>query len=224
MRKVDDLLGNVQPDQIGPTNSTGNMPTKATSTPKTLTRGQVDSFRKAHRMLFGFGLVAFEIGSTDYKFWEGACADLSPAELEGGAEASKDFQGRWFRLTDYRMLCKASRPALPDPHSAYVEACMAPSPKKNAEYSHPIVFHAGVACGWQFLASRAEAEAYPRFSKIYAMLEKRVAAGDRLDLPVPELLEHKNEYDRNKHIDGRERFRRQMQELGLTQTTGETTA
>lgn len=200
------------------------MPAASGTTPTTtpVSRGQAASWAKAHRVLFGFGLVAFENGDTDYKLWERACTDLSPQELEAGAQAAKDFQGRWFRLTDYRMLCKASRPALPDPHSAYVEACMAPSPKKNAEYSHPIVFHAGVACGWQFLASRAEAEAYPRFSKIYAMLEKRVAAGERLDLPVPELLEHQNKYDRDKHIDGRERFRRNMQDLGLTNPTGET--
>ncbi len=45
---------------------------------------------------------------------------------------------------------------LKDVHSAYVEACQAPSPKNAFTWSHIAVYHAGVACDWFFLASNTE--------------------------------------------------------------------
>ena len=49
---------------------------------------------------------------------------------------------------------------LPSAHSAYVEACRAASPKRNAKWSHVAVYYAGREVGWNFLASSPENKAY----------------------------------------------------------------
>lgn len=76
--------------------------------------------------------------------------------------------------------------ALPEAHSAYVEACRAPSPKAAAQWSHPVVYHAGKNCDWYFLATSTEAAAFPVFRRIYGELCERVRAGE--ELPAPDHL------------------------------------
>ncbi len=75
---------------------------------------------------------------------------------------------------------------LPDAHSAYVEACRAPSPKAAAKWSHPAVYHAGLASDWYFLASNPESVAAPVFKRHYAELCEQVRAG--VSLPNPEYI------------------------------------
>ena len=74
---------------------------------------------------------------------------------------------------------------LPDAHSAYVEACRAPSPKASARWSHPAVYHAGKAADWYFLASNTEATALPVFKRIYNDICQRVRDGETLQSPEP---------------------------------------
>ena len=47
-----------------------------------------------------------------------------------------------------------STTAFPDSHSAYIEACRAPSPKAANAWSHLAVYHAGKACDWYFYKRR----------------------------------------------------------------------
>ena len=82
---------------------------------------------------------------------------------------------------------------LPAPRSAYVEACAAPSPKRDQRWSHPVVYLAGQATGWYTLANEPEAVAFPRFEYHYAQLCHRVMHGEDLSLPVPEALPEKTE-------------------------------
>ena len=80
---------------------------------------------------------------------------------------------------------KAQGQALPDAHSAYVEACQAPSPKAGARWSHPAVYHAGKASDWYFLATNTEATALPVFRRHYQEFCEQVRRG--VDLATPEL-------------------------------------
>jgi len=73
---------------------------------------------------------------------------------------------------------------LPDSHSAYLEACRAPSPKAEYHWSHPAVYHAGRDSDGFFLASTAEQQAYPVFRRNYEQLCERVRRGETL--PPPE--------------------------------------
>ena len=77
---------------------------------------------------------------------------------------------------------------LPDVHSAYIEACRAPSPKADQRWSHPAVYHAGKASDWFFLASSAERAAFPVFERNYNILCERINKGEELELPLAQAL------------------------------------
>ncbi len=74
---------------------------------------------------------------------------------------------------------------LPDSHSAYLEACRAPQPKAEFNWSHPAVYHAGRACDWFYLAGSTEYTAYPIFKRHYEEICQRVINGETLSLPAP---------------------------------------
>lgn len=73
---------------------------------------------------------------------------------------------------------------LPDPRSAYVEACRASSPKAEYHWSHPAVYHAGCAADWFFLANNTEAKAYPVFEQHYRQICDRVRQGETFTVPA----------------------------------------
>jgi hypothetical protein len=77
----------------------------------------------------------------------------------------------------------SDRAGLPDPHSAYIEACRASSPKAEFNWSHPAVYHAGRASDWYFLQASPEVVAYPVFKGHYDEICTQVRAGATLDLP-----------------------------------------
>jgi hypothetical protein len=82
---------------------------------------------------------------------------------------------------------------LPDAHSAYVEACQAPSPKSNQTWSHPAVYYAGRAADWYFLASTAQAVAFPVFSRHYQQICEQVLKGEKLPQPHVKALPQETE-------------------------------
>ncbi|MEY4590886.1 MAG: hypothetical protein RL497_2962 [Pseudomonadota bacterium] len=73
--------------------------------------------------------------------------------------------------------------AFPDPHSAYTEACRAPSPKAAFTWSHLAVYYAGKSCDWYFLHTQSEAVAYPVFKAKYLDVCAKVRAGATLVAP-----------------------------------------
>jgi hypothetical protein len=84
---------------------------------------------------------------------------------------------------------RASRsPQLPDAHSAYLEACLAPSPKAAFDWSHPAVYHAGQRCDWFFLQTQAEVVAFPVFREIYEEFCQQVRRGVDLAKPLAPAL------------------------------------
>ncbi|MEH6607267.1 MAG: replication protein P [Pseudomonadales bacterium] len=71
---------------------------------------------------------------------------------------------------------------LPTPRQAYLEACRAPSPKQQYNWSHPAVYLAGKASDWFFLASNNEKAAFPVFSARYKDYCQRVQRGETLSI------------------------------------------
>ncbi|ASP38564.1 hypothetical protein CHH28_07695 [Bacterioplanes sanyensis] len=82
---------------------------------------------------------------------------------------------------------------LPDVHAAYMEACRAPSPKKEYPWSHPAVYFAGRASDWFFLANSPESKALPVFQRNYELLLERVQNGEQLDIDLPAALPQHSE-------------------------------
>lgn len=89
--------------------------------------------------------------------------------------------------------CERAAPgaALPDAHSAYLEACRAPSPKAAFQWSHLAVYYAGKQCDWYFLQSSPEAIAYPVFKEKYKEICQQVRSGARLTSPTMPALPEK---------------------------------
>lgn len=79
---------------------------------------------------------------------------------------------------------------LPSAHAAYVEACRAPSPKKEYQWSHPAVYFAGRATDWFFIANETEQKAFPVFKRNYDLLLQRVQAGEKIEIDLPPALTH----------------------------------
>ena len=77
---------------------------------------------------------------------------------------------------------------LPSAHAAYVEACRAPSPKKEYKWSHPAVYFAGRATDWFFIANEPEEKTFPVFKRNYDLLLQRVQAGEKLEIDLPPAL------------------------------------
>jgi len=91
--------------------------------------------------------------------------------------------------------CEKQNPKfkIPDAHSAYIEACRAPSPKVNYDWSHPIVYHAGQAVDWYFLQSTPENRAYPIYKQKYEEMAARLREGENFSSPSRIQLEDKSE-------------------------------
>jgi hypothetical protein len=65
-------------------------------------------------------------------------------------------------------------------HDAYNEACCAPHPKIEQQWSHPAVYYAGKDTGWFDLANKTEKQIFPSFEKHYRNLCQRVLHGEEL--------------------------------------------
>ncbi len=81
--------------------------------------------------------------------------------------------------------------AIPDAHTAYLEACRAPSPKAIYPWSHPAIYYAGKRCDWYFLQSTAETVAYPIFKRKYEEICIEIRNGCDLPNPTTPVLEQK---------------------------------
>ena len=103
---------------------------------------------------------------------------------------------------------------LPDARSAYVEACSAPPPKVDHQWSHPAVYHAGKACSWYLLANEPESTALPIFEHHYKRLCSRVMQGQELAVEAPIPLPEKTTV-RLEGTELKQRIRKLRKELDL---------
>lgn len=126
------------------------------------------------------------------RLWLNSLAQFAPETILRGAR--KVIEESEYLPTLHRMIraCQGepSKFGLVDAHSAYVEACRAPSPKAAYPWSHAAVYHAGCASDWYFLTTNAEKTAFPIFERHYLKLCERVMNGAELPAPnVPALPE-----------------------------------
>ena len=107
--------------------------------------------------------------------------------------ARRAIEGSDYLPTLNRMLASCtealSELGLPSAATAYEEACLAPSPKAEANWSHPIVYLAGRDASWYLLANHARGEAWPVFQAHYNRWLKRALRGETLVIPERKQLE-----------------------------------
>ena len=86
------------------------------------------------------------------------------------------------RMIEACRLCLSDL-GLPSPYDAYREACLAPSPKTDAAWSHPAVYLAGRDSDWFFLANEPEAKTWNVYREHYERWVSRAARGEQLKGP-----------------------------------------
>jgi len=124
------------------------------------------------------------------KLWFESLQQFAPETLLRGAR--KVIEESEYLPTLNRMIraCQGDPESLGlvDAHTAYIEACKARSPKAAHNWSHPAVYHAGVASDWYFLATNSEKIAFPVFERHYVRICEKVMNGIELPLPNAPLL------------------------------------
>lgn len=103
---------------------------------------------------------------------------------------------------------------LPSAYQAYIEACRAPSPKKEYAWTHPIIYFAGAATDWFFLANNPEQSVFPVFKRNYEILLKRLNAGEEITLTIPKALPEEVDIplSNEEHLEHLERLKALLQD------------
>ncbi|MEZ5530365.1 MAG: replication protein P [Porticoccaceae bacterium] len=122
------------------------------------------------------------------RLWLEALAHFSSEQILQGAKRVIETSDYLPTLNRMMQCCEefSAPEGLPAPRQAYLEACNAPSPKAEFHWSHPLVYHAGLATGWYRLANEPENSSYPAFLEHYRRLARELARGQQLALPDPD--------------------------------------
>ena len=120
------------------------------------------------------------------RLWLRLSNEYQPATLLAAAERTVKECQFLPNVHDVVQRCdRSSVLGLASAHAAYMEACRAPSPKRNYSWSHPAVYYAGLATDWHFLSSEPEAVVFPVFERNYQLLLQRLEQGEDLALDLP---------------------------------------
>lgn len=123
------------------------------------------------------------------RLWSRLLADYSPAVTLRAAEKTVKENAYLPNVYEVLSRCDSANPlGLPSAHAAYMEACRAPSPKQEYDWSHPAVYFAGRATDWFFLANEAEQTVFPVFKRNYELLLQRLQDGDDLSIEIPKAV------------------------------------
>ncbi|MCA6064472.1 replication protein P [Thalassolituus marinus] len=123
------------------------------------------------------------------RLWSRLLGEYSPEVIMRAAE--KSVKESTFLPNVHEVLARcdiADTLGLPTAYAAYVEACRAPSPKKEFNWSHPAIYFAGRASDWFFLANTPEEHAFPVYQRNYEILLKRIQNGEEIELDIPKAL------------------------------------
>lgn len=83
-------------------------------------------------------------------------------------------------LKRFKTECEQIAFQIPSIHDAYLEACNATGDKLSKKWSHPLVYHAGKACGWQYLQSQPEKVSFRLFEEKYSYLTESLCRNSNL--------------------------------------------
>ena len=143
-----------------------------------------------HNQYYAAWSDAQQLGQVK-RLWLEALSEFSDELILMGARRA--IEGSDYLPTLNRMLASCSEAlselGLPHVATAYEEACLAPSPKAEASWSHPIVYLAGRDASWYLLANHGRNEAWPVFQNHYNHWLKRALRGETLVIPERKQLE-----------------------------------
>lgn len=199
----------LQPASSASTTPAGEEPRAATVEQKTAINQIFELFRFNYHNQF---LKAFpDHGTliTAKKLWANLLAEYASDVVMAAAERAVKESSYLPNVHEVIRRCDPSGTlGLPPARAAYIEACRAPSPKAEYDWSHPAIYYAGRASDWYFLANTPEQKAFPVFERNYSMLLSRIQQGEditiELEKALPETIEQplprEEQRQRMKHL------------------------
>lgn len=150
-------------------------------------------FEFAYHNQFHKAFASTEALAIAKKYWLSCLENFSPRQI---VQAAKVVIRRSEYLPSIAVILQACEQGfdlfgLPAVRDAYIEACTAPSPKRQFSWSHEAVYFAGQAVGWYVLANEPESVAFPRFEYHYTQLCRKVINGEDLHITAPDALPEK---------------------------------
>jgi len=124
------------------------------------------------------------------EYWLSCLTEFSPLQITQAARIlvkSSDYLPTVAAMVRH---CQSGRElfGLPTVREAYLEACRAPSPRQEFNWSHPAVYHAARASDWFVLATEPEFVAFPIFEYNYQQICQRVMQGEDFAIQPPPAL------------------------------------
>jgi hypothetical protein len=124
------------------------------------------------------------------EYWLSCLAEFSPQQITQAARKLVKTSDYLPTVAAMVRSCQSGLElfGLPAARDAYLEACRAPSPKQEFNWSHPAVYHAAKASDWFVLATQPESVAFPIFEYNYQQICQRVMQGEDFTIQPPPAL------------------------------------
>ena len=150
------------------------------------------------------------------EYWLSCLAEFSPQQITRAARQLVKSSDYLPTVAAMVRVCQSGLQlfGLPTVREAYLEACQAPSPKAEYNWSHPAVYHAGKASDWFILANEPESVALPIFEYNYEQICQRVMQGEDFSLRPPPALTDKHGKKLSPE-ERKEQMRKLRESLGL---------
>jgi hypothetical protein len=169
-----------------------------------------------HNQYYAAWSEAQQLGQVK-RLWLEALGHFSSDLILMGARRA--IEGSEYLPTLNRMLASCSEAlgelGLPTASAAYEEACLAPSPKAEAAWTHPIAYLAGRDAGWYLLANHQRSEAWPAFQAHYNQWLRRALAGETLTIPERKAISAPREEDAMSTDERKEALSALKEQLGF---------
>ena len=118
------------------------------------------------------------------KLWAISLKDKNPEVLLKAAEAVISSQSYLPTLTDLIKACNEINEidGLPSAEEAYIEARKSYEPRKEFNWSNPIVYYAGKKIGWSSLNEKDSKENFNNFRKVFNFLKAEALNGKKFEI------------------------------------------
>ena len=118
------------------------------------------------------------------KLWAISLKDKNPEVLLKAAEAVISSQSYLPTLTDLIKACNEidEIDGLPSAEEAYIEARKSYEPRKEFNWSNPIVYYAGRKIGWSSLNEKDSKENFNNFRKVFNFLKAEALNGKKFEI------------------------------------------
>ena len=149
------------------------------------------------------------------RLWFESLKHYQPATLLSATKRIIEEQEYLPTLHQMLAFCAQTDSSAPSVHQAYVEACNAPSPKAQFDWSHPAVYEAGRRADWFYLGTTPEQYALPVFKGHYEKVLTEIGHGMSFEMSVLEDLSGEDKSKPVEKKDGLSKAQSLRKSLGI---------